>query len=145
MSFASDQERFMLASKQTVGTFNYRQACFYETLVDEEYQEFKTAMAELRSALKYPGIRNLVDLSADVADGLIDVMVTCLGVGHSLGIDMDKAWAEVKKSNLSKICPTTGKVEKNPETGKVMKPAHYSPPNMTKVVKDSWRDAPYKD
>jgi len=145
MSFASDQEHFMLSSKQSVGTFNYTQAYFYETLVDEEYGEFKDAMAELRHALSYPGIRNLADLSAEVADGLIDVMFTCLGVGHSLGIDMNKAWAEIKKSNLSKICPTTGKVEKHPETGKVMKPAHYSPPNMTKVVKDSWRDAPYVD
>ncbi len=142
MTQATDQANFMVRCHQSVGAYNYRQASLYESLVDEEYRELKAAMAELHAARKYPGIRNTAQLVADVVDALVDLQYVCLGLGHSLAIDMDKAWAEVQRSNLSKICGTTGRVEKHPDTGKVQKPATYSAPDLRSVVIESWCDAP---
>jgi predicted HAD superfamily Cof-like phosphohydrolase len=141
---ATDQAHFMVACHQSTGTYNYRQACLYEGLVDEEFREFEAAMHELHIARKYPGTRDEARLVADVVDALVDLQYVCLGLGHSLGIDMDKAWAEVQRSNLSKVCPTTGRVEKN-EVGKVQKPTHYSKPDLLKVVLTSWLHAPHED
>lgn len=145
MTQATDQADFMVRCHQSVGAFNHRQAYLYESLVDEEYRELKAAMAELRMALKYPGARNIAHLTAEVVDALVDLQYVCLGLGHSLAVDMDDAWAEVHRSNMSKVCDKTGKVEKHPETGKVQKPATFSPPDMHSVVIESWRDAPYSE
>jgi predicted HAD superfamily Cof-like phosphohydrolase len=145
MTQATEQADFMIRCHQSVGSFNYRQAYLYESLVDEEYRELKAAMAELRMALKYPGARNIADLTAEVVDALVDIQYVCLGLGHSLGVDMDKSWDEVQRSNMSKVCDKTGKVQKHPETGKVQKPVTFSPPDMLKVVRESWRDAPYSE
>ena len=101
--------------------------------------------SELAMALKYPGARNVAHLVAEVADALVDIQYVCYGLGHSLAVDMDKAWAEVHRSNMSKVCDKTGKVEKHPDTGKVQKPAAFSPPDMYSVVLESWRDAPYSE
>lgn len=110
MTQATDQADFMVRCHQSVGAFNHRQAYLYESLVDEEYRELKAAMAELRMALKYPGARNIAHLTAEVVDALVDLQYVCLGLGHSLAVDMDDAWAEVHRSNMSKVCATTGKV-----------------------------------
>ena len=145
MTQATDQADFMTRCNQSVGSINQRQAYLYETLVDEEYRELKAAMKELAMALKYPGARNVAHLVAEVADALVDIQYVCYGLGHSLAVDMDKAWAEVHRSNMSKVCDKTGKVEKHPDTGKVQKPAAFSPPDMYSVVIESWRDAPYSE
>lgn len=144
MSQAIDQAHFMIACGQTVNVFNPEQAFLYARLVDEEFKEFSDAINELRLAMRYPGARNLVDLVAQVTDALVDLQYVCNGVGHSLGIHMDKAWDEVHRSNMTKVCPETGRVEKR-EDGKVQKPAHYEPPDLIKVVRESWLHAPAQD
>jgi predicted HAD superfamily Cof-like phosphohydrolase len=49
------------------------------------------------------------------------------------GYKVDAAWNEVSRSNLAKINLATGKVEKR-EDGKVLKPAGWTPPNLTSYV-----------
>jgi predicted HAD superfamily Cof-like phosphohydrolase len=49
------------------------------------------------------------------------------------GYDVDGAWAEVARSNLAKIDPTTGKVIKRPD-GKVLKPEGWTPPSLESFV-----------
>jgi predicted HAD superfamily Cof-like phosphohydrolase len=49
------------------------------------------------------------------------------------GYKVDEAWAEVARSNLAKIDPTTGKVTKRAD-GKVLKPEGWTPPNLTPFI-----------
>ena len=112
MSVFADQEKFMRACDQTVGKDNYQQYMLYKSLIEEEFNELKSANSSLEEL-----------------DALIDIMVVTIGAIHSIGADAEGAWNEVMRSNLSKIDKDTGKVKKR-DDGKVLKPIGYSPPNL---------------
>lgn len=107
-----DQETFMTACDQTVGEANGRQFTLYLRLITEEYFELQEAKTQL-----------------DQLDALIDILVVTIGALHSMGADAEGAWQEVMRSNLSKIDPDTGKVNKR-EDGKVLKPEGWTSPNL---------------
>lgn len=107
-----DQEKFMLACGQTVGEINSRQFAMYLKLITEEYFELQESKTQL-----------------DQLDALIDILVVTIGAIHSMGADAEGAWREVMRSNLSKIDPETGKVNKR-EDGKVLKPEGWMPPEL---------------
>jgi predicted HAD superfamily Cof-like phosphohydrolase len=65
----------------------------------------------------------------EVTDAILDMIVVGVGALLSAGVDVEGAWNEVIRSNMSKIDPDTGKVLKR-EDGKVLKPASFSPPNL---------------
>lgn len=142
MSFVDDQADFMKASEQSVDFFNIRQAQLYGSLIAEETGETLEAMKNLDHALRTPGIRDYTTIVSHVADGCIDTIYVCLGLLHSLGVDPEAAWTAVHESNLTKIDPESGRVIKDSATGKVLKPKHFSPPDMLKVVRHSWGVSP---
>lgn len=107
-----DQEHFMRACDQTVGEINAHQFTLYLKLITEEYFELQESKTQL-----------------DQLDALIDILVVTIGAIHSMGADAEGAWREVMRSNLSKINPDTGKVNKR-EDGKVLKPEGWTPPNL---------------
>ena len=111
-----DQERFMRACEQTVGTNNFQQFHLYCDLIHEEVDELITA-------------------EDDVArlDALIDILVVTVGAIHSMGADGEGAWNEVMRTNFAKIDSATGKVRKR-EDGKVLKPDGWTPPNLTSFL-----------
>ena len=80
---------------------------------------------ELKEALKNK------DLS-EVADALTDILYVTYGAGHAFGIDLDKCFEEVQKSNMSKL-DENGKPIYN-EMGKVMKGEKYFKPNLKKIL-----------
>ena len=131
MSIFQDQRAFMIASGQTVDSpDNHPQAALYRNLIIEEYHEFIEA---------YPGnVPWKIETAANVTDALIDLIYVCSGMLHSMGVNPEQAWAEVQRSNMSKVDPETGKVIKR-DDGKVLKPASYSPPDLETVVTNSWR------
>ena len=88
-------------------------------LIEEELNEFKKAMNE----------KNLTE----VADALTDILYVAYGAGHAFGIDLDKCFDEVQKSNMSKL-DDTGKPIYN-DLGKVMKGPNYFKPNLSKFLK----------
>ena len=88
------------------------------SLVNEELEEFKEA------------IKNN-DLK-EVADALTDILYVTYGAGHAFGINLDKCFEEVQKSNMSKLSED-GKPIYN-EAGKVMKGPKYFKPDLTKFV-----------
>jgi len=88
-------------------------------LIEEELNEFKKAMNE----------KNLTE----VADALTDILYVTYGAGHAFGIDLDKCFDEVQKSNMSKL-DDTGKPIYN-DLGKVMKGPNYFKPNLSKFLK----------
>ena len=58
-------------------------------LIREELEELKYAM-------------NKKDLK-EVADALTDILYVTYGAGHAFGINLDKCFAEVQSSNMSKL------------------------------------------
>ena len=71
----------------------------------------------------------------EVADALTDILYVTYGAGHSFGIDLDKCFAEVQKSNMSKL-GRDGKPIYN-EQGKVMKGPNFFEPNLKLFLKKS--------
>ena len=68
----------------------------------------------------------------EVADALTDILYVTYGAGHAFGIDLDKCFNEVQKSNMSKL-GKDGKPIYN-EHGKVMKGPDYFKPNLKKLI-----------
>ena len=87
-------------------------------LIKEELSELSDAM-------------NNKDL-LEVADALTDILYVTYGAGHAFGIDLDKCFDEVQRSNMSKL-GEDGKPIYN-ENGKVMKGPKYFEPNLKKFV-----------
>ena len=88
-------------------------------LIKEELDEFENAIRE----------RNL----KEVADALTDILYVTYGAGHAFGINLDKCFDEVQRSNMSKL-GEDGKPIYN-EHGKVMKGPKYFQPNLGKFIK----------
>ncbi len=88
-------------------------------LINEELEEFKDA------------IKNN-DLK-EVADALTDILYVTYGAGHAFGINLDKCFDEVQKSNMSKL-GEDGKPIYN-DAGKVMKGPKYFKPDLNKFLK----------
>ena len=68
----------------------------------------------------------------EVADALTDILYVTYGAGHSFGINLDKCFDEVQKSNMSKL-GKDGKPIYN-ENGKVMKGPDYFKPDLSKFL-----------
>ena len=88
-------------------------------LIKEELEEFKHALEN----------KDLLE----VADALTDILYVTYGAGHAFGIDLDKCFDEVQRSNMSKL-GEDGKPIRN-EAGKVMKGPNYYKPDLSKFVK----------
>ena len=89
------------------------------SLIKEELDELKQAISE----------KNLIE----VADALTDILYVTYGAGHAFGINLDKCFEEVQKSNMSKL-GKDGKPIYN-ELGKVMKGPDYFKPDLSKFIK----------
>ena len=111
-----DQEKFMRACDQTVGTENTEQYKLYLDLIEEEVQELKDSTTPV-----------------DDLDALVDILVVTIGAIHSMGADAEGAWREVMSTNFAKIDRVTGKVRKR-EDGKVLKPEGWTAPDLMKYV-----------
>ena len=88
-------------------------------LIQEELDEFE-------QALKNKDLK-------EVADALTDILYVTYGAGHAFGIDLDKCFEEVQRSNMSKL-GEEGKPIYN-EKGKVMKGPKYFQPDLNKFIK----------
>ena len=92
-------------------------------LIEEELGELKDAIID--------GDGTLVD----VADALSDLLYVVYGAGHSFGIDLDKCFAEVHRSNMSKLDDDGLPFYR--EDGKVLKGPNFSEPDLTSVLFDA--------
>lgn len=64
---------------------------------------------------------------------LADVMVVAIGAGTAQGLPVSTAFDEVMDSNMTKVDPLTGKVQRRPD-GKILKGPHYRPPRIAHLV-----------
>ncbi len=87
-------------------------------LIEEELQELKDAIKN----------KDIIE----VADALTDILVVTYGGAVAWGLDIDKCFNEVHRSNMSKLSED-GKPIYN-DYGKVMKGPNYSPPDLKKFI-----------
>ena len=98
---------------------------------DEKIQNLRVSLieeelSELKEAINNKDIK-------EVADALTDILYVTYGAGHAFGIDLDKCFDEVQRSNMSKL-DENGKPIFN-EHGKVLKGPNYFKPNLEKFIK----------
>ena len=122
MSNFDDVKTFMKIYRQEVKT---KSSFPNKKIVQLRYDLIKEELDELSVAIKE---KNIIE----VADALTDLLYVVYGAGHSFGIDLDKCFAEVQRSNLSKL-DIDGKPIYN-ENGKVMKGPNYSKPNLKQFL-----------
>ena len=97
-----------------------------ENIVQLRCDLIKEELEELNQAIKDKDMK-------EVADALTDILYVTYGAGHAFGIDLDKCFDEVQKSNMSKL-GADGKPIYN-ENGKVMKGPNYFKPDLNKFLK----------
>ena len=123
MSNFDDVKTFMQAFGQEV---KIKAEFPEEKIVKLRYDLIKEELNELQNAIK---TKNLTE----IADALTDILYVTYGAGHAYGIDLDKCFIEVQKSNMSKL-GEDGKPIYN-EKGKVMKGSKYFEPNLKQFIK----------
>ena len=96
-----------------------------EKIVKLRYNLIKEELNELQNAIKTKDLK-------EIADALTDILYVTYGAGHAYGIDLDKCFKEVQKSNMSKL-GEDGKPIYN-EKGKVMKGPKYFEPNLKQFI-----------
>ena len=89
------------------------------------YDLISEELTELKEAIDKKDIK-------EVADALTDILYVTYGAGHAFGINLDKCFNEVQRSNMSKL-GSDGKPIYN-DKGKVMKGPNYFKPNLSKFV-----------
>ena len=89
------------------------------SLINEELEEFKVAIKnnDLKEAI----------------DALTDILYVTYGAGHAFGVNLDKCFDEVQRSNMSKLGDNKKPIYN--EHGKVMKGPNYFKPNLSKFIK----------
>jgi len=88
------------------------------SLILEEYEELEDAIAECHME--------------GIADALTDILYVTYGAGHAFGIDLDKCFEEVQRSNMSKLGADGKPIYR--DDGKIMKGPNYSEPDLWKVL-----------
>ena len=89
-------------------------------LIEEEVGEFNDACFNASGSL------------VDIADALSDILYVVYGAGHSFGIDLDKCFDEVHRSNMSKLGEDGKPIYR--DDGKVLKGKNFQEPNLKEVM-----------
>lgn len=90
------------------------------------FEEAEEAQRELSFAAKRLG--DETETLERIAKELADVIVVCVGTALELGIPLDRVWAEVHASNMTKSADHTR------ADGKILKGPDYRPPDIHKAI-----------
>ena len=96
-----------------------------ENIIKLRINLIKEELLELEEALNQKNIE-------ETADALTDILYVTYGAGHAFGIDLDKCFDEVQKSNMSKLDKFGNPIYD--DQGKVMKGPLYFKPNFKKIL-----------
>jgi|TARA_B110000438_G_scaffold152961_1_gene146997 predicted HAD superfamily Cof-like phosphohydrolase len=125
----SDMSNFnkVKAFMNTYGQDIKEKASFPEdSIVQLRVDLIEEELNELKEAIKNNDI-------VEVADALTDILYVTYGAGHSFGVNLDKCFDEVQRSNMSKLGEDGNPIYN--DSGKVMKGPNYSPPDLKKIIK----------
>lgn len=139
-TYASDVLKFMVAMDQfpnklgqSIAAADFKLA---QHLYDEEAAEYEAGFEKFKLSQTFENMVEMVDGAADL------IYVICWAM-MKMGIPFDACFAEVQRSNMAKLHPD-GTRTKDPETGKVQKPADWTPPNLHKILTEHFDPATYK-
>ena len=96
-----------------------------DTIVQLRVDLIEEELNELKEAIKNNDL-------VEVADALTDILYVTYGAGHSFGVDLDKCFDEVQRSNMSKLGEDGNPIYN--ESGKVMKGPNYSAQDLKKII-----------
>tara|TARA_B100000401_G_C52727778_1_gene681946 strand:- start:717 stop:1088 length:372 start_codon:yes stop_codon:yes gene_type:complete len=96
-----------------------------EKIIKLRYDLIKEELDEFDKAIKEKNLK-------DIADSLTDILYVTYGAGHAFGIDLDKCFEEVQRSNMSKLGSDGKPIYNN--NGKVMKGPNYFEPDLSKFI-----------
>ena len=122
MSNFSKVKEFMQKFKQEVKS---KPSFPDENIIKLRINLIKEELLELEEALNEKNIE-------ETADALTDILYVTYGAGHAFGIDLDKCFDEVQKSNMSKLDKFGNPIYNN--QGKVMKGPSYFKPDFKKIL-----------
>lgn len=120
-------EDFLVAFDQTVDKDNDEQRVLYAKLISEEFAEF------LQGYFSKDNVEQL--------DAVCDLIWVLVGYAKSRGWDIEGAFDEVARSNMSKLDPDTGKPIKR-DDGKVMKGVNYFAPVLAPYLNQNTNHTP---
>lgn len=100
----------------------------------EELRELAKNVDRFANLFKSNKFRGAIMRSnrGEVLDGFIDVIWTALGGAMNMTPRFREALVEVGRANMSKF--PNGQVIRDSETGKVLKPAGWTPPNVEQFL-----------
>ena len=123
MTNAEKVKEFMEAFGQKVYTKSHWPAmttCDLRVdLIEEELDELKEAIYNYGTLV-------------DVADALTDLLVVIYGAGHAFGIDLDRCFEEVHRSNMTKLGDDGNPIYR--EDGKVLKGPNFEEPDLEGIL-----------
>lgn len=122
---AGDVFRFMMACDQLPvkdAEDQLKMTKLYRELIEEEYTELQDAIAAHDRVEEF--------------DACLDLIWILIGHCHAQGWDLIGGWNEVARSNMAKIDPATGKMNRRAD-GKVTKPEGWTPPDLLPYMKES--------
>lgn len=125
-------KKFMEASGQTTDHINKEQIDLYSKLINEELSEMNEAWEELDAALEYGELIRIQSCLEHLLKEINDVIWVAAGFGYSFGLPLKEGMDQVASTNLAKIID--GKVRRDPETGKVLKPEGWKPPDYHALI-----------
>ena len=67
-----------------------------DKIINLRYELIKEELEELNQAIQDKDLK-------EIADALTDILYVTYGAGHAFGVDLDKCFEEVQKSNMSKL------------------------------------------
>lgn len=123
-------KKFMEASGQTTERLNEDQIDLYAQLINEEMSEMNEAWFDLQDAMAEgrPIQAELEHLLKEIND----LIWVAAGFGYSFGLPLKEGMDQVAETNLAKIID--GKVRRDPNTGKVLKPEGWQPPDYSALI-----------
>ena len=122
MSNFNDVKTFMHAFGQEV---KVKSKFPNEKIIKLRYELIREELVEFKRAMEAKNLK-------EIADALTYILYVTYGAGHAYGIDLDKCFSEVQRSNMSKL-DEDGKPIYN-EIGKVMKGPKYFEPNLKQFI-----------
>lgn len=112
-------EAFGCTHNKDVTELNAATRLLRARLITEEAAEFVAAVAK--------------NDTVQIADAIADLLYVTYGAAVSFGMDAQKLFEEVHRSNMTKTATRDG-------SGKVLKGPNYQPPNLGKIL---WPDELY--
>lgn len=125
-------KQFMEASGQTTGAYNEDQIDLYASLINEETVEMSEAWMELQEAIASGNLEVVKGCLEHLLKEINDLIWVVAGFGYSFGLPLKEGMEQVAETNLAKIID--GQVRRHPETGKVLKPEGWQPPDYSALI-----------